>query len=169
MNETNGPSQTDNALTPVIKVKARVVIRRGNDLLLECRRDNSGSFLRPIGGNIEYGEYSFEAARREFFEETRMELNHLQYLGCVEEIDPDPVSERHEICFLYQATVSNPDLYAMESLVIREDDHREYEAVWVPLGELNDQSAEVGGHSGSTPGFRVRPGNWLHWIRRQTP
>ncbi|QSO52058.1 NUDIX domain-containing protein [Alicyclobacillus curvatus] len=142
---------TDNRTTSHrIKVKARLVVRRGNQLLVESRLDDDGRpFYRPIGGNVEFGETSRDAAAREFYEELQMHVDDLHYLGCLEEMYPSTDGGHHEVCFVYEGTVREQELYDGEAFTVVEDVRR-YTATWKNVSDFQGDGAET-----------LRPGNLL--------
>lgn len=138
-----------------IKTKSRLVLRRNDQILLECRVDEAGlPFFRPIGGNIEFGESSHSAVIREFYEETHMHVHSLVFLGCAEEILSTSEGIYHEICFLYEGVVREDQIYKVESIAIQEDVRR-YTAYWKNIGEFTGDKADY-----------LRPTNLLSFIQR---
>lgn len=123
-------------------MKARLVVRRGDQLLLEQRCDDNGNpFYRPIGGNVEFGETSRDAVVRELYEEMHMHVQDLTYLGCVEDILESGNGVHHEVCFLYEGSVREKELYERESITVLEDVRR-YKAYWKCLSDFQGDEAE---------------------------
>ena len=106
-----------------ISVKAMVIVRRPVDgaLLVTGEPGLEGSFERPPGGTVEFGEHSSEAARREFLEEFGLELQSLHLLGVLENRFEYRSEVRHEIVFVYGADLA--DLAAYNIPVWRVRDH----------------------------------------------
>lgn len=120
-----------------IEVKSRLIVRRGDALLLERRADAAGhGFYRPLGGKVELGETSRSAAAREFHEETGLQADDLRYLGCLEDIRIGPEAVQHEICFVYEGTVRDRCLFEADSIALREQD-RTYTAFWRTVDDLD--------------------------------
>jgi ADP-ribose pyrophosphatase YjhB (NUDIX family) len=55
-------------------------------LVSEMYDEVDGTFYRPPGGGIQFGETSLEAARREMREEFRLEVDDPRLLGVLESI-----------------------------------------------------------------------------------
>lgn len=140
--------------TKQIKVKARLIVRRGQELLLEQRHDESGRpFYRPLGGNIEFAEPSSGAVMREFSEETHRHVENLKYLGCLEDIRETADGLHHEVIFIYEGTVVEPDIYELDAIVV-EEDVRRYTAYWKPIRDFEGEAAD-----------ELRPANLLTLLR----
>ena len=89
-------------------------------------------FYRPLGGGIEFGEYSQQAIRREFREELGAELDGLRYMATVENIFTCDGQAGHEIVLLFEATLADPSLYEREAFTVHEESER-FVARWMPL------------------------------------
>ncbi len=105
----------------------RVLVRRH----LDGRIDPI--FYRPVGGTIEFGERSSDAARREVKEEIGAELANLRLLACVENLFDYNGEVGHEIVFIYRADFIDPTLYHREVIDGHEADGQDFVAVWLPL------------------------------------
>ncbi len=68
-------------------------------------------FYRPIGGSIEYGEYSKAALIREVQEEIGAEIIQQRYIGTIENIFLSNGEQGHEIAFIYDALFTDSSLY----------------------------------------------------------
>jgi 8-oxo-dGTP pyrophosphatase MutT (NUDIX family) len=86
-----------------------VVVTRPSDGALLVSGD--GAFERPLGGGIEFGESSLDAARREFREELGVELDGLKLLGVLENRPEIDGTQAHEIVFVYSAGLADPSGY----------------------------------------------------------
>ncbi|PFG11923.1 NUDIX domain-containing protein [Bacillus sp. es.036] len=68
----------------MIKVKALGLLFREQEMLVEAyygkHSKGSGSYYRPLGGNIEFGEHSKVTVVREYKEELGIEVDVNQYL-----------------------------------------------------------------------------------------
>jgi 8-oxo-dGTP pyrophosphatase MutT (NUDIX family) len=106
-----------------IRPLALAIIWRGDELLVvEFHNEEQGTFYRPLGGAIEYGERGQEALRREFREELGAELTNVRYLTTLENIFTYRGEIGHEIVLLYESTMSNQALYEQDTLVVHEED-----------------------------------------------
>jgi 8-oxo-dGTP pyrophosphatase MutT (NUDIX family) len=78
-------------------------------------------FYRPLGGSIEFGEYSRETARREIGEEIGAEVSELTYLGTIENIFTYNGEAGHEIVFVYRGEFKDRSLYNSSQITGTED------------------------------------------------
>jgi 8-oxo-dGTP pyrophosphatase MutT (NUDIX family) len=90
-------------------------------------------FYRPLGGGIEFGETSYDAAIREIKEELRTDIHHLSYIGCLENIFVSGGKPGHEIIQLYHAEFVDPAIYEQEAPEGFEDDGSPLKVVWKSL------------------------------------
>ena len=86
-----------------IRPIALCVFRRGDEILVFEGYDKVDEevFFRPLGGGIEPGEHSEEAAVREIREELGSEITGLRYWGVTENIYTYNGRPGHAIAFLY--------------------------------------------------------------------
>ena len=108
----------------------------GNLLLQEFWHEHDHYyFYRPPGGGIENGERAAEAMRRELHEELDVDIPDSQLLGVVENIFDYGGETKHEIVFLFRATVRDKRLTSVPELQIV-DNTFTFRAVWHPLDAL---------------------------------
>jgi ADP-ribose pyrophosphatase YjhB (NUDIX family) len=89
---------------------AFVFLRSGDRIVCaEMFEEEKGTFYRPPGGGIEFGEHSRDAAVREIREEFDLELDRdtLTLLGVIENRFRYRDEPGHEICFIYEARVDD--------------------------------------------------------------
>jgi 8-oxo-dGTP pyrophosphatase MutT (NUDIX family) len=117
-----------------IRPLALGIVWRGDALLVfeGYDRVKDEVFYRPLGGGIEFGEYSQQAILREFREELGAELNGLRYMATLENIFTCDGQGGHEIVLLYEATLADPSFYEREAFTVHEESER-FVARWVPL------------------------------------
>src|SRR5215208_350542 len=87
---------------------AFVFLRSGSRILISEMVDEAeGTFHRPPGGGIEFGEHSREAAARELQEEFDLVVpaEELRLLGVIENSFEFRGAPYHEICFIYEVDV----------------------------------------------------------------
>ena len=83
-----------------IRPLAICVFRRHDRILVAEGYDpvKKQSFYRPLGGGIEFGEYSQQTIRRELLEEIGAEVCKLKYLGTLENVYVFNGTPGHEMC-----------------------------------------------------------------------
>lgn len=100
---------------------------------------NDETFYRPLGGGIEFGEYSRDAVVREVREEVGREIVNLRYLGTLENVftgcDGEPA---HEIIMVYEGDFADSGMYATEAVEAVEDTGARFKALWMPLQDFRD-------------------------------
>jgi len=109
----------------VIRDRDRIFISEISD------RQNQQTFYRPLGGAIDFGELSEEAARRELEEEIGAEITDMKYLGIIENVYTYKGKPGHEIMIVYQGAFADDSLY--ERAWLPRLDKRSVRAVWKPL------------------------------------
>jgi len=117
-----------------IRPLALGIVWRGDDLLVFEGYDHvkGETFYRPLGGGIEFGEYSQETLRREFREELGVELAEIRYLSTLENIFVCDGQPGHEIVLLYEATLADATFYERETFAVHEEG-KTLTAYWIPL------------------------------------
>ncbi|MBT3711843.1 MAG: NUDIX domain-containing protein [Anaerolineae bacterium] len=122
-----------------IRVITICVIRKGNTILVfegyDPTRDQT--FYRPLGGQIEFGEYSLDALRREFREEINAELVNLRYVQTLENIFTAYGKPSHEVIFVFEGELANQSLYNRNIIIGQEDNGESFEAKWVPIADFH--------------------------------
>ncbi len=137
-----------------------LVIYRDHVLFAEGSDPVKGeSFLRALGGEIEFGERAEAAAARELLEELGREVRVRAPLGVTENLFQYRGGRGHELVFEFVAEwapgAEPPDL---EPLAAREGEYI-FRARWVPLAEL------LGGmHRVYPEGLPERLAGWLNTI-----
>jgi ADP-ribose pyrophosphatase YjhB (NUDIX family) len=129
-------------MTHIRPIVIGLAIRDGAVLAAEGYDDVKGErFYRPPGGEIEFGESSEEALRREWREELDMDLASARFLGVLEnrfEFNGEP---GHEVVFAYLVELSADD-GLRDEIVLREGD-LEVRATWLPLAAVRDGSERL--------------------------
>ena len=127
---------------PRIRPLAICLLRQGDRLLLHEGVDavRGIRFGRPLGGGIDFGETSRDAAIREIREELGAEITDVELLGILESIYVYEEKPGHEIVFVYSGRFVDESLYERESLTVTEG-KRVFEAHWRSLEEL--RSGEI--------------------------
>lgn len=119
-----------------------ICIFRNNDRILVAEGYDpvkDEHFYRPLGGGIEFGEYSQQTIHRELKEEIGAEVCELKYLGTVENIFVFNGTPGHEIIQIYDGVLKEAGLYVYElpEIIGREMDiDATFRAVWKPIDEF---------------------------------
>lgn len=127
-----------------IRPIAICVIRRGDEILVfEARDEVDGlTFYRPLGGGIEFRERSDDAVRRELREEIGAELQDLRLLTVIENVFEFEGEASHEIAFVYEASLADPDLYDRQTFVVTEETGT-LPGIWRRLADFDMASAPL--------------------------
>lgn len=94
-----------------------------------------GTYYRPIGGSIEYGEKSADALVREYEEELHVDVIIQQYMGCLENIFLVDEEMGHEIIQLYSVGFKDKADYKREVFEVIEGDKRAV-AKWLSIADF---------------------------------
>jgi 8-oxo-dGTP pyrophosphatase MutT (NUDIX family) len=107
------------------------LLRRGDEILVHESYDSvkQRGFARPLGGGIDFGETSANAAIREIKEELGFDITEVKLLGIVENIFVCDGEPGHEVVFVYDGQFVDEALYERESLEAVEGKRR-FQAVW---------------------------------------
>jgi len=114
----------------------RILVSEGYDPV----RDQT--FYRPLGGGIEFGEYSEQTIRRELMEEIGAEVRELKYLGTLENVFVFNGRPGHEIVQVYDGVLIDSGLYEQAVIEGNEADVDEsFKAVWKSLDEFGEEKS----------------------------
>lgn len=116
-----------------IKVKAICVIQHGADIFVSKAYDSvkEDFYYRPIGGTVEFGEYTKETIVREIFEELNTEIINIEIIKIIENIFSCDGIDGHEIMFIYSGDFRDHSFYENKKYVLIEDNGDEFEAEWI--------------------------------------
>ena len=120
-----------------IRAIALCLLRHQGRILVHEAYDSAkqAGFARPLGGGIDFGETSAEAAIREIKEELGADIAEVALLGIVENIFIYEDEPGHEIVFVYDGQFIDRSLYEKEHLTAVEG-KRQFKAVWRSPDEL---------------------------------
>jgi ADP-ribose pyrophosphatase YjhB (NUDIX family) len=93
------------------------------------------SYLRLLGGHVEFGERSGAALIREIQEEIEADCRILALLEVVENSFLHEGEPGQEVVFVYAAELTDPSFYARERIPMNEADPSKV-AVWTPIADL---------------------------------
>lgn len=101
------------------------------------------AFYRPLGGAIEFGEYSHHTLIREIREEIKAEITSLHYLGTLENIFNYNGKPGHEIVQVYDGKFIGLSIYSKtwSDGIEEEDGNLHFRAAWVPICDLNSKQS----------------------------
>ncbi|MGD6874287.1 NUDIX hydrolase [Sutcliffiella horikoshii] len=115
------------------------IIVNDNYILLEEQEGTHskgiGSYYRPIGGTIEFGERSNETLVREFTEELGVDVVVKGYISCIENIFKIDEVVGHEITQIYLVNFKDRNLYQQEYFTVSEGNKITY-AKWISKEEI---------------------------------
>jgi ADP-ribose pyrophosphatase YjhB (NUDIX family) len=118
-------------------IKAMAVIKRPRDGALLVSEPADGSFQRPLGGHVEFGEYALDTIHREFGEEIGQRLTSVRLLGVLENIFPWQEGTEHEVVFIFSAALADPAAYEIEEQVIVDDTDPKGRVLWRAPGTVS--------------------------------
>lgn len=113
---------------PVPRVGVGIVIHRGDELLLVCRRqDRDEGIWSSPGGYLEYGESPVDCAEREAFEETGAIVSGVRFLAMTHDFSPERGEHLITLWMIADAMTGERAIHSpMEDVEVR----------WFPLDEL---------------------------------
>jgi ADP-ribose pyrophosphatase YjhB (NUDIX family) len=118
-------------------IKAMAVIKRPRDGALLVSEPADGSFQRPLGGHVEFGEYALDTIHREFGEEIGQRLTGVRLLGVLENIFPWHGGTEHEVVFIFTAAFADEAAYEVQQQVIVDDTEPKSRVLWRPAGAVS--------------------------------
>ena len=124
-----------------VRPLAICVFRNNNRILVAEGYDSvkQQTFYRPLGGGIEFGEYSEQTIHRELMEEIGAEVSDLKYLGTLENIYVFNGTPGHEIIMVYDGVLKESGLYEQAEVEgIEAEIDESFKAVWKSLDEFGE-------------------------------
>ncbi len=121
-----------------IKAKALCIFRHQDQVLLSYGYDPSQdeTYLRPIGGGIEFGETSVQAIEREVLEEINQQITQPKLLAVLENLFTFDGQQGHEIVFVYDAEFVDFGLYTEIEIHGCETSGLSYIAQWLSREQI---------------------------------
>jgi 8-oxo-dGTP pyrophosphatase MutT (NUDIX family) len=125
-------------MTSQIRVIALCLFSRGSAILVNEGQDPvaRSTFVRPLGGGIEFGETGSQTIVREIREELGAEVRDVRYLGTLENLFIYLGESFHEIILVYDARFADDRLYERSYLEGRETDGGLIRASWRELDDI---------------------------------
>jgi ADP-ribose pyrophosphatase YjhB (NUDIX family) len=111
------------------------VIKRPADGALLVSQDANPAgelFQRPLGGHVEFGEYSEDTVYRELAEEIGQRLTGVDLLGVLENLFEWAGELQHEIVFVYEASFADAAAYDVTEQGILDHPERSTRVIWRP-------------------------------------
>ena len=130
---------------PSIKPVALCIFRNNDEILVEEFFDahRRKSYFRPLGGDVSFGEYSWDAVRRGIREELGEDIKNLTFLGPSENINHNGGAPAHELIFMFEGEFVNSEVYQQDELFGVEKDGNTLRAIWKPLKEFRRKKATL--------------------------
>lgn len=121
----------------VFRHQDRILVAEGYDSVKDQ------TFYRPLGGGIEFGEWSTQTICRELMEEINVEVDRdsLKYLGAVENMFTFNGEAGHEIVLIYDGILKDIRLYDQALICGKEVDGETFQAIWKDLEEFRQGKA----------------------------
>ena len=127
----------------VIRPLAYCIFRHKGSILVSESFDEEKQrkHYRPLGGGMTFGEYSWEAVRREIKKEIGEEIKNLSFLGPTENISRKAQGKHHEIIFMFEGEFVNRSVYRKRELIGHYNNGQTLRAVWKPLHDFTSKKA----------------------------
>jgi ADP-ribose pyrophosphatase YjhB (NUDIX family) len=121
-----------------IKVKALGLFQQEDYIFVSKSYDSikKDYFYRPIGGTVEFGEYTIDTIKREILEEMNAEIINIRLEKILESIFVCDGIDGHEIVFLYTAYFKDVKYYEKKEYAIVESNGEQVPALWVKKEEF---------------------------------
>jgi len=116
-----------------IRLKALCIFEDGDDIFVSEMYDSAKKdfFYRPIGGTVEFGEFSEATLVREIREELNTEVSNVRLEMVLENIFTCDGVAGHEIDFMYRADFSDVRFYERREYELTESDQTKVKARWM--------------------------------------
>lgn len=94
------------------------------------------TFCRPLGGTIELGERAADAVKRELNEELGVTVTDARLLSVVENIFDWQGQTAHEIDFIFEVELADPDRLRSGDLEAYEANGERINCMWKPIADF---------------------------------
>jgi len=114
------------------------IIREGDEIFVfEGHDPHKGeTFYRPLGGTIEFGERAADAVKRELSEEVGVTVSDATLLTVIENIFDWQGQTAHEIDFVFEVTLADPERLRSVDLIAYEANGERINCMWKRLAEF---------------------------------
>jgi len=121
------------------------VIRNEDSIFVFEGRDEvkHETFYRPLGGAIEFGEYSIDTVQREMREEIDEKIQNIRYLGMLENVFRFEGELGHEIVIVYEADFVDQAIYEKNWVTGYEDNGKPFKALWKTMEYFRNSNAPL--------------------------
>jgi len=121
-----------------IQALALCIFRNKENILVKEGFDDhtSSYYYRPLGGKMSFGEYSWEALRREIRTEIGEDIKNLSFIGPAENIYKQNGSTEHELIFMFEGEFVNRSVYKKDKIQLSIHNGTESYAIWKPLEDF---------------------------------
>lgn len=119
---------------------------RENDEILVARHYDEVAdteFYRPLGGGLEFGEYSDVGVRREFQEELGADVVVKDRIAAFENVFEFRGTAGHEVVFLYEVAFEDDAYYEQDAFEAVEGTGEVFPVRWKPLADFSGDDADV--------------------------
>lgn len=101
------------------------------------------TFYRPLGGEIDFGEYGHQTVAREIREEMNAQATDLRYLGAIENIFTFNGQPGHEVVLVYEGVFADKSMYDKDEVSGQEGEYGPFKAMWKPLQDFKNGQAKL--------------------------
>ncbi len=127
-----------------LRVKAICLFQQDDYIFVSRDKDSikNDYYYRPVGGNVEFGEYTKDAIVREIKEELNTEIENLELVQVMENIFECDGIKGHEIMYLYKADFKDKSFYEKKAYKIIEPaqngKNEEFDAGWYKISDFKN-------------------------------
>ena len=128
-----------------IKAKSICIFENDGFLFVSKAHDHNKNsyFYRPIGGTIEYREYSIDTVKREVKEELNTEIDVINLQGILENMFVYNGKKCHEIVFVYKGNFLDKTYYEHKEYDVVETDGSKIPGLWINVNEFINKQKEL--------------------------
>lgn len=121
----------------IFNYRIAIVIKKGNKILVQ--KDNRVGHYTLPGGRCMLGENSINAAKREFKEETGLDIDLKRKMGIIENFFVSNFNEKnyHEILIIHEFNFVDNNIYSQDIIQNIEEDKKEHLTyIWLSIENL---------------------------------